>query len=436
MRIVGTSIHAALGEVRPLDYAMVQRAVESSQREDQQLEWKSDLTDDANEVAKDVAALANARGGLLVYGVQEDRATSAATAITDVAITDTAIRAYRSKLFARLNPIVPGLAVEAVAAGASSDSSSGLLVVQVPASPDAPHVVGTGRALGVPYRVGTQTQWMSEWEIERAYQDRFARRLSDSARLDQLIGEAEDQLDLNDGSWIVTAARPTVPASSSLAPPDRGATQQTLGEAVRLSMRMFEHGYDPFRPLLRDLADMRPRVGLRRWVIRSHQPRPDLGSSNTHLELHHDGSVVFAARLGGAIPGAQWDLGDQHTIPLPMVPGYTVDLVAIAGLLAQRRLSGQVLLRTRLVRPDDLPFAILAEQRVGGLRMNVLEQPPGSTEVRTFQPVDDVLALPHSFEPSAWLEGLRSDARRHAADVVSQFGVGPGQLDWPSTPPD
>lgn len=34
MKIVGTSIHAALGVGRPLDYELVQAAVELGQRED------------------------------------------------------------------------------------------------------------------------------------------------------------------------------------------------------------------------------------------------------------------------------------------------------------------------------------------------------------------------------------------------------------------
>lgn len=385
-------------------------------------------------MAKDVAALANARGGLLVYGVQEDRGTSAARALTDVDISDGARRAYRSKLFARLNPTIPGLAVEGLPAPSSPDETSGLLVVHVPDSPDAPHMVGTDRNLGVPYRVGTQTRWMAEWEIECAYQDRFARRLSDSARLDQLISDAGDQLDLGRGCWIITATRPTVPVPSSVAAPEREAVQQTLSETVRLSMRLFEATKDPYRPLVQRLTDANPRVGLRRWVVRDSQPEPGLGSSDTYLELHHDGSLVLASRVGGLYAGTPYDVEDKHAIPLPMIPGYVIDLVALAGLLARRRLSGQVLLRTRLRRFDDRPFAVLAQERIGGYRAG-FGQPAWSTDVRRFQPVDDVLALPHGIEPDVWHDGLRADARRHAADVVSQFGIGASYLQWPDPSP-
>ena len=434
MRIVGTSIHEALGEARPLDYALVQAAVELGQREDQLLEWKGDLTDDANEVAKDVAAFANARGGLIVYGVQEDRGTSAARALADVDISDGARRAYRSRLFARLNPAIPGLAVDGLPAPSSPDGTSGLLVVQVPDSPDAPHVVGADRNLGVPYRVGTQTRWMAEWEIERAYQDRFARRLSDSARLDQLISAAEDQLDLARGCWIVTATRPTVPVSSSVTVPDRGAVQQTLSEAVRLSMRLFESRADPYRPLVQRLTDPNPRVGLRRWVVRDSQNNPGLATSDTYLELHHDGSLVLAGRVGGHYAGTPYDDEDRNLVPLHMVPGYVIDLVALTGLLARRRLSGQVLLRTRLCRADGRPFAVLAQERIAGYRGG-FGQPSWSTDVRRFQPVDDALALPHGIDLNGWYDGMRADAQRHAADVVSQFGIAGSHLEWPEPSP-
>lgn len=436
MKILQTSIHAAQGATRPLDYAMVQAAVELGQSEDQQLEWKGALTDDAAEVAKDVAALANARGGLLVYGVHEDRATSAATAVADLDITDGARRAFRSKLFARLNPVIPGLAVEGLPAPSSSDGTFGLLAVQVPDSPDAPHVVGTGRHLGVPYRVGTQTQWMTEWEIERAYQDRFARRLTDSVRLDQLISETEDRLDLTPGCWMVTAARPTVPLARTVAPPDRDAVRQTLSEAVRLSMRLFEHTQDPYRPLVIDLVDGNPRVGLRRWVVRDRNVAPEVGSQYSHLELHHDGSLVLAGRLGGRYTGTPYDIDGKHVVPLHMVPGYVTDLIALAGLLARRRLSGQVLLRTRLVRADDRPLAILASERVGPWQLSP-DQPSWSNDVRQFQPVDDVLTLNEGAEPGSeeWHTHLRVDAQRHAADLVSQFGIGGDRLEWPPVPP-
>jgi predicted HTH transcriptional regulator len=136
---------------------------------------------DAQDVAADIAAMANTRGGILIYGVKETRTTSGASEICHVAITDAAMRAFRSKLYARLNPTVAGLVIQCFPPSATE----GFLVVQIPESPDAPHVVGTKKSLGVPYRVGTQTEWMSEWEIERAYRDRFARCVTDSAHLDE-----------------------------------------------------------------------------------------------------------------------------------------------------------------------------------------------------------------------------------------------------------
>lgn len=70
----------------PIDLAFVQRIIDSALPEDQELEYKRDRpktindpevlkkvkTDPFEEFAKDVAAMANASGGVLLYGVAED----------------------------------------------------------------------------------------------------------------------------------------------------------------------------------------------------------------------------------------------------------------------------------------------------------------------------------------------------------------------------
>ena len=73
----------------PIDLAFVQRLIDSALPEDQELELKRDRpkpiknqelikrvkTDPFEEFAKDVPAIANASGGVLLYGVAEDRIT-------------------------------------------------------------------------------------------------------------------------------------------------------------------------------------------------------------------------------------------------------------------------------------------------------------------------------------------------------------------------
>lgn len=70
-------IHAELGlSPTPLTHALVVRAVESGVAEADDLDWKQALPPEVEkkrrDVAKDVAAMANTRGGLIVYGVREE----------------------------------------------------------------------------------------------------------------------------------------------------------------------------------------------------------------------------------------------------------------------------------------------------------------------------------------------------------------------------
>src|SRR4051812_37597158 len=73
-----TRLHEHLGQPPgPLTYEMVAAAVADKLAESDDLDWKEHLPSFApkpgiwNEFAKDVAAMANTRGGLLVYGVSD-----------------------------------------------------------------------------------------------------------------------------------------------------------------------------------------------------------------------------------------------------------------------------------------------------------------------------------------------------------------------------
>jgi predicted HTH transcriptional regulator len=72
-----------------LDRAFVEQLIAAELPEDQELEYKRDLprpkqaketkTDPLEEFAKDVSAMANASGGVLLFGIEEDGKTKKPT---------------------------------------------------------------------------------------------------------------------------------------------------------------------------------------------------------------------------------------------------------------------------------------------------------------------------------------------------------------------
>jgi predicted HTH transcriptional regulator len=147
MPIMWSRIHAELGlSPTPLTHAMVMRAIEARIAENDDLDWKQALPPEVEkkrlEFAKDVAAMANTRGGLIVHGVREEN--ERAVELTGVSNGERDRQALRSFANKYVRPLVDGLLIEALD---GEDGTPGLIAVYVPPSPDAPHVIGEKNAM-------------------------------------------------------------------------------------------------------------------------------------------------------------------------------------------------------------------------------------------------------------------------------------------------
>ncbi|MGV9565072.1 AlbA family DNA-binding domain-containing protein [Streptomyces sp. NPDC003480] len=127
-----------------------------------------------NELAKDVAAMANTRGGLIIFGVRDT--TCELVGIDPDTVN---IEEYAQWVRNHVQPYLPDLTFTVLT---SADGATSVLVADIPASPIAPHLVyGTAarhkdqQAAVAPYRNRDHTAWMAEHQLERAYRDRFTR---------------------------------------------------------------------------------------------------------------------------------------------------------------------------------------------------------------------------------------------------------------------
>src|SRR5690625_2496486 len=110
-----TALHRALGvDPGPLTDELLDAAVSQGIEETDDLDWKSELPPakglSQTDFPKDVAAMANSGGGLIVFGVRESQ--KAATDRVDVGEFDEVYeRSFRSVAITAISPPVFGLNV-------------------------------------------------------------------------------------------------------------------------------------------------------------------------------------------------------------------------------------------------------------------------------------------------------------------------------------
>lgn len=433
--ITWSRIHVELGlSPTPLTHGMVVQAVAQRMRENEDLDWKQDLAWHKSqpadvkakkkwEFAKDVAAMANTRGGLIIFGVRDENEEAAE--LTGLLNDERTRQSLRSAAWQNMKPLVDGLVIEALD---GEGGAPGLIAVLVPPSADAPHIVGEKNELGVPYRYGTDTNWMSEAQLERAYRDRFTRRADDRNALTALIEELVPELDHDRGPWVAVSARPVAPLPLLTVRPERERATASIREAARLASEIYKESQRRV-PVLGQWtysdAVNNPRSGLRRWVVRSNHY-----SNDPHervdwalIELHHDGAIALAIGLQGFLRGTE--TADAPTgvleVPTRVVDSVVAEAVALASAHA-RALGGvgTIMSRAALLRGDGEGFGtplVAIDNNLGAGFATLYHRVPGSCAVR--RPV----AVEAEFTADGDVAGLRDAARQLADDLNQQFGV-------------
>ena len=183
-----TALHRALGlGPAPLTDELLDEAVANGVTETSDLDWKSALPKakdlSQSDFPKDVAAMANSGGGVIIFGVRESQ-KAAVERVNAGEFNEGYERSLLSAAITAISPPVFGLTVHQLGSG---DKLA--IVVEVPASLDGPHLIYRNHYFGAPMRNGSDTVWMKERQIEAMYRARFNEQRHATEALGNLFSE-------------------------------------------------------------------------------------------------------------------------------------------------------------------------------------------------------------------------------------------------------
>lgn len=420
MSIRWSRIHAALGlPPQELTYDLVRSAVTQSLGEYEDLDWKRALPPDderkKKDFAKDVAAMANTRGGLIVFGVQESNEQAAG--LVPVANTESDRQRLRMLAHHHIRPLVAGLQIIPL----DEEDQPGLLVISVPASPDAPHIVGEQNQMGVPFRDGSTTRWMSEYQLERAYAERRDRQTRAENALNARLGDLQAQV--SSGLWFALASQPATPVSSLLQPPGAAEATETVQAATKLAFTILpapERRGDPREVVLDELnlsPTMNPRIGLRRWIFTRTLQRSEQ-TDRVHIEVYHGGEAVLACAMVDGEHMREVTAPTYVAMRDTRLESAVVDGLALAVTSARERgCVGTVAIKAAVLSLDNaaaglLPIQVTRRTRHEGLHL--------IDEARWLTTVKEVTI---EVRADTTADELRDVAQQVVEDILHQFGI-------------
>lgn len=405
-----TALHRALGfGPGPLTDEILNAAVDAGVTETNDLDWKAELPPQKGlpqtDYPKDIAAMANSGGGVIVYGVLETQ--KAATGRVDVGeLDETYERSLRSAAITAISPPVFGLNITRL-----GESGSRAVAVEVPASVDGPHLIYKNDYFGAPVRNDSDTVWMKERQIEAMYRARFEERRHATEALDALYAEATAGRDIGNRAWLIAVAHPRIPRLQERMTREDARSVLAKTERVALSFAI-NRGVHP----LQSVDRLNPRPGLRRWVAVNTATSPNSAWKEAWASIHHDGSVTLSAAVGGHPSGRDWEAPGLRYFEGWEVESVTIecavaDLMALLRNTAESTGADEYDVRVGIEWEGGDPLVILTLDTMGFTYRDV------STPLHRYSPIETTVNA----------QGSEKDFRRHvydlAQDCVNQGGI-------------
>jgi hypothetical protein len=392
-------------EVGDLTRTHLQQLCDLRMPEDVDLDFKGQdayttSPDGLDELAKDVTALANARGGLIIVGIAEDT-QGCADSLTKVAVSDKKIGQMTGGLRARVIPWLPDLTIRSIED--APGSGDGYILIAVGASPIAPHPVRMTSRPQYSYarRVGRTTAWLEESEIAALYRDRF--RLAEDHReavLKVLETGSEWMVRTSsvaaDRVYLDLALVPSVPAERFVDP------AHISGLAAFFSDHS-KPGAAP-RAVFHEFVDRRPAVLRGRLRLEPFE-------SPTAGELYADGRVFPRTEVG-------WPVGYGSGASHPVLNLTGLEYWLLVLLQAAAKYSewagayGDVDIVTALVGPTT----IVPDLGPASAQFRFTGDPKERTDTEPVHATSTLDAL------TGDANQLVESARRIAADLIADFG--------------
>ncbi|MGW5374790.1 AlbA family DNA-binding domain-containing protein [Nocardia sp. NPDC003999] len=256
--------------------------------------------DGLDELAKDVTAMANGRGGLIIVGVEDDAQGSAAS-LKPIVISDADCNKLNEALRRRVSPLLPNDFEIRTVVDDPADPGLGYLLIGIPRSPMAPHVVrGVGgkglHRFGFARRIGRVTGWLDESEVAAMYRDRFQ-------QAEQHVARVHRQLQ-NDSGWLAESSDSRLSLTLSLVPgvgAERRIDRMFIGELRTFLGALANSEESPSAKLPRALLSSPPHIRRGRMKVEGF---------GIDVVWHADGGVT-----------AQVDLSapDNHSADVPVL---------------------------------------------------------------------------------------------------------------------
>lgn len=376
-----------------LSVGTIQQLVDSSVVEGQHLEFKSALPgetpDERREFQRDIVAMANGGGGLLIFGIADD-GNDAAAAMAPVSLGPSVTRLHQL-----VGHIEPSLIPKIHDVPSLEDHASGFIVVEIDNYSRRPYAIPEGGRLGYYVRTGRNRRPLLETDVERLYRDRFEGWEVATTRMAHLRSNVQDR---THGSLFPTAFILGTPiqSQSRLFVPGR----PTLDRIRNLGAGRQVLGFDT-------LIQPNLETGFRR-VDAFGDRRPEIYHEFGGFEFHFDGSFV------GTIPGSD-DIGVHRN---RLGPGfYDSQLTA--------RLVSRLLAYGYLVSDYEVTGELVLAAGIGGRVFPIILV--GSVFV-----FDDHYPLDRPIETEISVDadelttavGVLRTAKRILDDLVSAFGCG------------